>query len=120
MPHSSRNAAFAKRLVRLPDSRGIPAFYSPASIKGAQQWHDEIGAALGRCRWFLLVLSPESVASRWVKREFLFALDQGRYRNRIIPVVYRTCDQAKLSWTLANVESIDFRKDFGLASVSNF
>ena len=116
LSHSSRNAAFAKRLVKLLDGRGIPSFHSPTSIKGAQQWHDEIGAALARCRWFLLVLSPDAVASRWVKLEFLFALDQKRYRNRIIPVVYRKCDQAKLSWTLASVESIDFRKDFGAAS----
>lgn len=67
--HSSRNAAFVKRLVALLTGNGIPSFYSKTSIKGAQQWHDEIGAALGRCQWFLLVLSPDAVDSRWVKHE---------------------------------------------------
>jgi hypothetical protein len=40
-----------------------------ANIRGAQQWHDEIGTALKRCDWFLLVLSPQSVRSMWVKHE---------------------------------------------------
>lgn len=41
---------------------------SKEHIGGAQEWHDEIGAALDRCDWFPVVLSPQSVASRWVKR----------------------------------------------------
>jgi hypothetical protein len=114
--HSSKNAAFAKRLVQLLNTNSIPSFYSKTSIQGAKQWHDEIGAALGRCKWFLLILSPDSVTSRWVKHELLFALDQERYQDRIIPVIYRKCDQAKLSWTLSSFESIDFRKSFAVAS----
>jgi hypothetical protein len=42
-------------------------------VDRAQQWHDEIGAALRRCDWFVLVLSPHTVESIWVKRELLFS-----------------------------------------------
>jgi hypothetical protein len=69
-------------------------FLSKANIQGAQQWHDQIGTALRRCDWFLLVLSPQSVQSRWVKHELIYALQENRYRERIIPVLYKTCDAA--------------------------
>ena|SRR2546427_2421434 len=54
------------------------------NILGAQQWHDEIGAALRRCDWFVLVLSPNAIESIWVKRELLFSLQQNRFEDKII------------------------------------
>lgn len=55
---------------------GVPVWYSRVNIRGAQQRHDEIGAALRRCDWFAVLLSPHSVRSMWVKRELLFALSR--------------------------------------------
>jgi hypothetical protein len=110
--HSSRNAAFVERLVRVLHAHGLRTFFSPKHIQGAQQWHDEIGAALARCSWFVIVLAPQSVASEWVKRELVYALQDHRYGGRIVPVIYKTCDLKKLSWTLSGLEYVDFRKDF--------
>jgi len=33
-------------------------------IVAAKQWHDEIGNALSRCDWFIVVLTPDSVRSQ--------------------------------------------------------
>ncbi len=82
--HSSQDAELASRIVDLVRARGIPAFYSPHNILGAQQWHDEIGNALARCDWFLLLLSPDSVASKWVKRELMYALRSDNYRGIVL------------------------------------
>ncbi len=79
---------------------------------GAEQWHDEIGKALGRCDWFLLILSPAAVRSMWVKRELRYALKAKRYNDRIIPVLLRPCDYGELSWTLDAIQMIDFSKNF--------
>jgi hypothetical protein len=110
--HSSRNAAFVRRLVAVLQAHGLRTFFSQKNIKGAQQWHDEIGAALGRCSWFVVVLTPQSVASEWVKHEFVYALQNRRYRGHIVPAIYKTCDFKKLSWTLSSLEYVDFRRDF--------
>ena len=59
---------------------GVPVWYSDVNIRGTQQWHDEIGAGLGRCDWMVLILSPAAVSSMWVKRELLFSLQQDRPR----------------------------------------
>jgi hypothetical protein len=112
LSHSSRNVAFAKRLRATFTAHGITSFLSKEHVRGAQEWHDEIGAALDRCDWFLVILSPQSVASRWVKHELIYALQKSHFRKRIIPVLYRTCDTDKLSWTLSAFQWIDFRKGF--------
>ncbi|MGO8672622.1 MAG: toll/interleukin-1 receptor domain-containing protein [Capsulimonadaceae bacterium] len=110
--HSSADHDFVTRLVRVLRGHNVPLWYSSTNIQGAQQWHDEIGAALTRCDWFLLVLSPRAVASRWVKRELMFALQQDRFESRIVPVVYQACDVNQLSWVLSSVQMIDFEPDF--------
>ncbi len=92
--------------------RNIRYWYSKRHLVGGQQWHDEIGKALRACDWFLLVLSPAAVKSKWVKRELLYALQEDRFENRIIPLLYKPCDIEKFSWTLASLQRVDFSKDF--------
>jgi TIR domain len=112
LSHSSHDARFVTRLAEAVRRHGIPAWYSRTNIVGAQQWHDEIGAALKRCDWFLLVLSPHSVDSMWVKREMMFALQQKRFADRIIPVLYQSCDVERLSWVLPSLQAVDFQQSF--------
>src|SRR6266446_1223206 len=98
--HSSRDAAFVDRTVGVLRAHGLRVWYSSTNIVGAQQWHNEIGKALARCNWFVVLLSPSSVKSRWVKRELLYALDDARYDDHIVPVLHRPCNVRHLSWTL--------------------
>lgn len=108
--HSNLDRAFANELAGVIGRHGIPFWYSNRNIVGAQQWHDEIGAALRRCDWLVVLLSPQSVESIWVKREVLFALNDHRYAERIIPVLYQPCDYDLLSWTLSLLQIVDFTK----------
>lgn len=110
LSHSSRDRVFATRLAALLRGHGLPVWYSNTNIRGAQQWHDEIGRALARCDWFIVVLSPNAVRARWVKRELVYALEQARYEERIVPVLYRPCDPAALSWTLSSAQTVDCRR----------
>ena len=75
-------------------------------------WHDEIGAALRRCDWFVLVLSLDAVDSMWVKRELLYSLQQDRFEGRIAPLLHRACAYDELSWTLSQLQVIDFVHSF--------
>ena len=91
---------------------GLPVWYSRTDIVGSRQWHDDIGHALQRCDWFLLVLSPSAVESVWVKRELLYSLDQNRLADRIVPIEYQPCDYERLSWTLPSLQIINFKGTF--------
>jgi hypothetical protein len=108
LSHSSKDKKFADALAEILRHHGVPVWFSRTNIKGAQQWHDEIGAALKRCDWFLLTLSPDSVGSMWVKRELLFVLQQNHLENRIVPLLLRPCDHERLSWTLSLFQFVDF------------
>ena len=101
------------RLAETLRPHGVPVWYSETNLLGAQQWHDEIGAALTRCDWFAVVLSPSAARSIWVKRELLYALRDRRYQDKMIPIMHRECEAAKLSWTLADFQTIDLTGDFG-------
>ncbi len=112
LSHSSRDRASVDGVAEVLKRHGIPVWYSRVNIRGAQQWHDEIGAALRRCDWFAVLLSPHSVRSMWVKRELLSALQQSRFEGRIIPILLTPCDADQLSWTLSLFETIDMTNDF--------
>lgn len=112
LSHSSFDRHFATEVAAILHRHGIPIWFSERNIVGAQQWHDEIGAALRRCDWLVVLLSPNSVESIWVKREVLFALDDRRYAERIVPVLYQPCDYDQLSWTLSLFQIVDFTHGF--------
>jgi hypothetical protein len=54
----------------------------------------------------VVILSPKSVKSMWVKRELSYALLPKRFRDRIVPVLHRKCDFEKLHWTLASFQQV--------------
>lgn len=119
LSHSSEDRQFADQIARELRRHGIPVWYSPHNILGAQQWHDEIGDALRRCDWFIILLSAYSVRSFWVKRELCYALRQGRYVGRITPVLLAPCDYEQFSWTLPDLQFVDLTVGFetGLRSL---
>ena len=112
LSHAHEDRLFLNRLTKVLRNHGIPYWYSKAHLVGAQQWHDEIGRALGRCDWFLVVLSPAATKSEWVKRELVYALHEQRYTGRIIPVHLLPCNYNRLSWTLGEFQTVDFANDF--------
>ena len=109
--HAVSDRNFAILLAETLKTCQIASWYSEKHIIAARHWHDEIGRALARCDWLIVVLTPASVRSVWVKHELLYALNKKRYQGRIIPLLLKTCRMEKLSWTLPNLQHVDFRKN---------
>ena len=112
LSQSNKDHSTAERLADVLARHGVPTFFSPQSILGSQEWHDEIGDALRRADWFVLLLSPRAVKSNWVKRELVYVLAHDRFKGRIVPLLLAKCQHERLSWTLAGYQFIDFSKDF--------
>jgi hypothetical protein len=108
LSHSSQDREFATSIVDVLRAHGLPVWYAPTNILGAQQWHDEIGKALDRCDWFAIIVSPNAIQSMWVKRELNFALQQTRLVEKIVPILYQPCEPHLLSWTLMSYQMVDF------------
>ena len=107
LSHASADRRFADKFALTLRQHGLPVWYSRRHLRGAQQWQDEIGRALRRCDWFIVLLSPAAVKSMWVKRELAYALIQKRLQNRIIPIRHRECDPQRLHWALAGFQMVD-------------
>lgn len=112
LSHSSRDRRIASRIAEVLRRHSIPVWYSRTHSRGAQQWHDEIGAALNRCDWFVVLVSKSAIKSRWVKHELVFALDSDRYENKVLPLQIGSCDPVEPSWTLKNFQIVDFTGEF--------
>ena len=112
LSHARADRPFINQLRRVLDGYGIPYWYSETHLIGAQEWHDEIGRALARCDWFVVVLSPAATKSYWVKRELVYALNERRYIGKIIPVLLSWCRLNRLSWTLGEFQMVSFIKSF--------
>jgi hypothetical protein len=107
LSHSSKNLDMAEKVSGTLRNHGVPVWFSPTSILSAQQWHDEIGKALRRCDWFIVLLSKAAVSSQWVKSELVYALRHNQYNDHILPVMIEDCDYETLSWTLGNFQMAD-------------
>lgn len=112
LSHAHADRFFLNRLSAVLRSHGISYWYSKIHLLGAQQWHDEIGRALSRCDWFLVVLSPAATKSEWVKRELVYALNEQRYTGKIVPLLLLPCNYNRLSWTLGEFQTVSFADDF--------
>lgn len=106
LSHATADREAATGLATLLREHGLCVWFSQTDLRGAQNWHDEIGLALGRCEFFIVLLSKSSVRSEWVKRELCYALRTPRYNGRILPILLEPCDYESLSWTLGGMQII--------------
>ena len=56
----------------------------------------------------IVILSRAAIASRWVKREVTYAIEESRFDGRIVPVQINDCEAKDLSWVLPQIQTIDF------------
>ena len=112
LSHASRDRKWADRVAGVLRKHGVAVWYSRSHLRGAQQGQQEIGAALRRCDWFLVILTPSAVKSMWVKRELSYALNQRRYEDKIVPVLLRNCDYESLHWTLGDFQMVKLTAGF--------
>ena len=67
--YSTKDEDFAQRLHSRMHEKGLRVWYSPKDIKGGQKLHEQIDQAIRGYEKLLLVLSPNSMNSEWVKTE---------------------------------------------------
>jgi TIR domain len=108
--HSSLDRDVVEREIIVPLTKsGIDIWYSKDSIQTATEWEVSIRDGLKMCDWFLVIMSPHAVASKWVRREVHWAME--KREGRIVPVMMQKCDPEDLHLGLPLLQFIDFRAD---------
>jgi serine/threonine protein kinase len=107
--HSTRDREFVEReVISHLERHGIRTWYSKVAIQTAAEWETSIRRGLDSCDWFLIVLSPRSATSEWVKDELHWAID--KRPNRIIPVLIEDCEPRDFHIRMARIQYVDFRR----------
>lgn len=102
--YSRKDLSFVEQLVSDLKNEGFDVWYDVSGIAGGTQWRSEIENALKNSQYIIVVLSPDSIASEWVEREFLFA---NNLKRKIIPLMYRFCE---LPLNYVNLNYIDVQE----------
>ncbi|MBI3824186.1 MAG: toll/interleukin-1 receptor domain-containing protein [Planctomycetes bacterium] len=112
--HSSKDWEFAERIEKMLGDHGIEAYLSFDEIVPGRAWRAEVGAALERCQWILLILSADARKSEFVLEEIGYALSKSKkFAGRIIPLWYRGIRKFPREWyPLEAVQHVDFRESF--------
>jgi hypothetical protein len=72
----------------------------------------EIQAAIQKSQFIIIVLSPNSIVSEWVEREFIYA---SNHKLKIVPLIHKECDLPLWSVTMhyIDMQGRNYKRHFG-------
>ena len=103
LSYSRKDLDFVEQLASDLKESGLDVWYDLSGLDGGSRWRNSIEKAIRESQYVVIVLSPDSVSSEWVEREYLFASNLGR---KIVPVLLRPCE---LPLYYLNIHYIDFQ-----------
>jgi adenylate cyclase len=111
--YSRADKARVAPLVAALEARGWSVWWDPEITPG-DEFDTLIGAELEKARAVVVVWSPNSVDSRWVKGEARDAADRGvlvpvRFENARLPIDVRAIHTTELDGWAENRESVHFK-----------
>ncbi len=100
--YSRKDSSTARSLAGSLEKAGFDIWWDISDLQGGDDWLRNIPAAIESSQYFILLLSPNSIASKWVEREYLHALNRS---IKIIPILIAPC---QIPFALANINCLDF------------
>lgn len=100
--YSRKDIKFARRLAADLEEAGYSVWWDVSDLKGGDDWVRFIPAAIQASQYFVVLLSPDSIQSEWVAKEYSYAL---RLRKKVVPAMIRPCD---VPFALNTINYVDF------------
>ena len=109
--YSRKDISFVEKMAGDLKNAGLEVWYDVSGLAGGAHWRREIENAINNSQFIVVVLSPDSIESDWVEREFLFASNRKR---PIIPLLYRACELPMnyLNLNYIDVQGNKYRENF--------
>jgi hypothetical protein len=108
--YSREDTVKQRRLVRGLRERGLNIWVDIENLTpGTPTWEREVEKAIREAMGIIVLLSPESNNSEWVRREISFG---EQHRKRIFPVLIEGEDFASTPLRLSNHQRVDLRTKF--------
>jgi hypothetical protein len=111
--YSRKDIAFVRRLAGDLENAGFTVWWDVSDLRGGDDWVRVIPEAIEASDTFIVVLSPNSAVSEWVRKEYTQAL---YLRKRIIPVMLA---RTTVPFALNTINYIDFTAEDEYAASLN-
>lgn len=82
--YSTKNQSFAEKLYVDLQNNGVRCWYAPEDLKVGDEIRTRIDESINMHDKVLLILSKQSIASDWVKKEVETAMERERKQKRVI------------------------------------
>jgi hypothetical protein len=105
--YSTRDQQFADRLYADLQDKGVRCWFAPHDIQAGKKIHEQIDEAIRRYERLLLILSPNSMNSEWVKTEIRKARKRERTeqeKKRVLFPVRLASFEAIRDWELFDAD----------------
>jgi uncharacterized protein YjbI with pentapeptide repeats len=103
--YSTKDQEFADRLHADLQNKGVRCWFAPHDIQAGKKIHEQIDEAIRRYERLLLILSPNSMNSEWVKTEIRKARKRERTeKNRVLFPVRLISFEAIRDWELFDAD----------------
>ena len=119
MSYSRKDEDIMRHIAKFLRTQGLKVWVDNEKlIPGTPIWEDEVEKAIMGAAAILVILSPESKTSAWVRRETSLA-DQ--HHKRVFPVLVSGDENSSITLRLINRQYVDIRenRDKGLKSLSD-
>src|SRR5579871_4087224 len=107
LSYASADEEFAKSLSSHLSRRGFSVWTDEELLPGDNAWL-RIGEALKRSKALVVLVSPDSMRSEYVRHEIEYALGNPGYEGRVFPVEIRPTQD--VPWILRRLKPLDGRQ----------
>lgn len=87
--YSRKDMNFVRKLAGDLETAGYDVWWDITDLRGGDDWVRNIPEAIKTSQYFIVVLSPNSIESEWVRKEYTQALS---LRKKIIPIMLAACE----------------------------
>jgi hypothetical protein len=111
LSHNHKDKSFVRKLSERLQAHGIRTWVDEAEMRLGDSLLTKIETAIREFKYLGVVLSPNSVSSKWVRREVNMALNEEIHGNKVkvLPLLYQKCE---IPGFLQDKVYADFTEDF--------
>ena len=100
--YSRKDIDFVRKLADDLETAGYDVWWDITDLQGGDDWVKTIPQAISSSQYFIVVLTPNSVESEWVRKEYTQALS---LRKKIIPILFVPCE---MPFALNTINFVNF------------
>jgi len=107
--YSHSDTSMMERIRDSVEANGLTYWVDEKLIPGTPEWHSAIAEAIQTTTCVVVLASPESLASKWVKTELDYALE---FKKPVLPLLISGDRKSSIPFVIFSIQHVDLRKDY--------